>query len=254
MSLLKSDIETTSVVLFVLFKQIWQEEQIPDDWHRGLIVKISKKGDTTQCTNWRGITLLSVVSKVFTRVILARIQQAVDNQLRKEQAGFRKGRPCTEQIFTLMNIIEQCMEWQASLHLNFIDFEKAFDSVHRATLWKLLRLYGIPQKIIRMTRALYKDFTYCVLHEGNLTLWFAVKTGVKQGCMLSPLLFLIALDWVLRETTSHQCTRIRWKSTSLLDDLCLLSSSGVHLNEKTTRLSNNARKVGLKTSNKRPNG
>jgi len=140
---------------------------------------------------------------VFTRVILTRIQQVVDNQLRKEQAGFRKGRSCTEQIFTLRNIIEQCMEWQASLHLHFIDFEKAFDSMHRA-----IRLYGIPQKIIRMTQALYKDFTCSVLHEGNLTPWFVVETGVKQACMLSPLLFLIALDWVLRETTSHQRTGI----------------------------------------------
>ena len=122
---------------------------------------------------------------------------------------------------------------------------------------KLLRLYGIPQKIIRMTQALYKDFTCSVLHEGNLTPWFAVETGIKQGCMLSPLLFLIALDWVLRETTNHQRTGIRWKLTSVLedldyvDDLCLLSSSGAHVNEKTTRLSNNARKVGLKISNKK---
>ncbi|KAL9983948.1 hypothetical protein ACROYT_G006197 [Oculina patagonica] len=155
--LLKADIETATEVLFVLFGHIWQEEQLPGDWRKGLIVKIPKKGDTTECTNWSGITLLSVVSKVFTRIILTRIQNAVDNQLRKEQAGFRKGRSCTEQIFTLRNIIEQCMEWQASLHLNFIDFEKAFDSVHRITLWKLLRLYGVPHKIIRMIQALLGD-------------------------------------------------------------------------------------------------
>ena len=149
------------------------------------------------------------------------------------------------------------MEWQASLHLNFIDFEKAFDSVHRDTLWKLLRLYGIPQKIIGMIQALYRDFTCSVLHEGNLTPWFAVRTGVKQGCMLSPLLFLTALDWVMKETTNHQRTGIRWKLTSVLedldyaDDLCLLSSTGAHLSEKTARLSNNARKVGLKINSKK---
>ena len=137
------------------------------------------------------------------------------------------------------------MEWQASLHLNFIDFEKAFDSVHRDTLWKLLGLYGIPQKIIRMIQALNRDFTCSVLHEGNLTPWFAVETGVKQGYILSPLLFLIALDWVMKETTSHQRTGIRWKLTTVLedldyaDDICLLSSFGSHLIEKTARLNNN---------------
>ena len=62
-------------------------------------MKIPKKGDTTECTNWRGITLLSVVSKVFTRINLTRIQQAVDRRLRREQAGFCKGRSCTEQDF-----------------------------------------------------------------------------------------------------------------------------------------------------------
>ena len=164
--LLKADLETTSEVLFVLFSHIWQEEQIPDDWHRGLIVKIPKKGDTT-------------------------------------------------------------------------------------------RLYGIPQKIIGMIQALYRDFTCSDLHEGNLTPWFAVRIGVKQGCMLSPLLFLIALDWVMEEPTNHQRTGIRWKLTSVLedldyaDDLCLLSSTGAHLSEKTARLSNNARKVGLKINSKK---
>ena len=85
-------------------------DQIPDDWHRGLIVKILKKGVITECTNWRKINLLSVVSKMFPRIILTRIQQAFENQLRKYQASFGKGRSCTEQIFTLRNIIEQGME------------------------------------------------------------------------------------------------------------------------------------------------
>ena len=131
-----------------MFEHIWQGEQLPVDWHKGLIVKIPKKGDATEYNNWRGIILLSVVSEVFTRIILTIIQLAMDKQLRKGQAGSRKGRACTEQISTLRNIIEQCMEWQASLHLNFIVFEKALDSVHRDTLWKLIGLYGIPQKII----------------------------------------------------------------------------------------------------------
>ena len=103
---------------------------------------IAKKGDLTECTNWRGITLLSIVSKVFTRAILARIQQALEKNFRKEQAGFRKGKSCTDQLFVIRNIIEQCTEWQYSVHLNFIDFEKAFDSIHRDTLWKVLGLYG----------------------------------------------------------------------------------------------------------------
>jgi hypothetical protein len=72
----------------------------------------------------------------------------VDATLRKVQAGFRQGRGCTDQIFALRNIMEQCIEWNAPVVINFIDFKKAFDSVHRETLWKILLSYGIPPKIV----------------------------------------------------------------------------------------------------------
>jgi hypothetical protein len=62
------------------------------------------------------------------------ISKAVDDNLSKEQAGFRKGRGCTDQIFVLRNIIEQCSEWQRKLYINFVDFQKAFDSLHRESL------------------------------------------------------------------------------------------------------------------------
>ena len=81
------------------------------------------------CDNWREITLLSIPSKVLTRVILGRIKDAIDKDLRDEQAGFRKEISCTDQIPTLRVIIEQTLEWQSSLYICFVDFEKAFDSV-----------------------------------------------------------------------------------------------------------------------------
>jgi len=73
---------------------------------------------------------LSVPSKIFTRVIINRLYDEVNRLLRSEQAGFRRGRSTTEQIFILRNIIEQSIEWQSSIYINFVDFEKAFDSVH----------------------------------------------------------------------------------------------------------------------------
>ena len=97
-----------------------------------LIIKIPKKGDLTECGNWRGITLDSVPSKVFGRVLIDRIRDGVNSKLRGEQAGFRSGRGTVEQIFIFRNIIEQVVKWQATLYITFADFEKAFDSVHRA--------------------------------------------------------------------------------------------------------------------------
>ena len=62
----------------------------------------------------------------------------------KEQAGFRKDKSCTDHIVTLRIIVEQCIEWQNSLYMNIVDFDKAFDSIDRTVLWKLMRHYGLP--------------------------------------------------------------------------------------------------------------
>jgi len=132
--MLKQGKETVAEQLAELFNMIWQDLEIPEDWKKGVIIKLPKKGSLKDCNNWRGITLLSTPGKVFSKVLLNRLRDAVDCTLRDEQAEFRKGHSCTEQIFTLCNITEQSLEHQQDLIINFIDFKKAFDSVHRPSL------------------------------------------------------------------------------------------------------------------------
>ena len=145
--MLKAVGEVTMGALTKIFEGIWETEETPGDWKMGLIVKLPKKGDLSLCKNWRGITLLSITSKVFSRVILDRISEALDPLLRKEQAGFRKGKSCGDHIFTLRQILEQCQEWNTPFYANFVDFKKAFDSIHRDSLWRILRHYGIPPRL-----------------------------------------------------------------------------------------------------------
>jgi hypothetical protein len=109
---------------------------MPNDWRSGLLVKLPKKGDTANCDNWRGITLLSVPSKVLTRVLLNRIKQHVNLRFRKEQAVFCPNRCCIDQINTLQIIIEQCIEWSPRLYTVFLDFETVFDLFNREAAWK----------------------------------------------------------------------------------------------------------------------
>ena len=143
-------------------------------------------------------------------------------------------------------------EWQATLYAHFVDFEKAFDSVHREGLWKIMKAYGVPDKLIRMVKIMYEDFECSVLDEGEQTRWFKITTGVKQGCVMSGFLFLIAVDWVMRRTTEGQRNDIRWNFTSTLedldfaDDIVLLSSKYQQIQDKTNRLVDNAGRVGLK--------
>jgi len=129
--MLKHGKETVAEQLVELFNMIWQGVEVPADWKKGVIIKLPKIGSLKDCNNWQGITLLSTPGKVFSRVLLNRLQDAVDRTLWDEQAGFRRGRSCIEQVFTLRNIIEQSLEHQQDLIINFIDFKKAFDSVYR---------------------------------------------------------------------------------------------------------------------------
>ena len=92
--------------------------------------------------------------------------------MRKEQAGFRKKKGTVDQVFILRNILEQVNEWNATMYIHFVDFEKAFDSIHRDGLWTIMQQYGIPRKLIQMVRSLYEDFECAVIDENETTDWF----------------------------------------------------------------------------------
>lgn len=248
---LKADPATTADILLPLFEKIWCDEKIPEEWKKGHIIKLPKKGDLGKCDNYRGITLLSIPGKIFNRILLERMRDALDDKLRDNQAGFRKRRSCTDQIATLRIIVEQSIEWNSSLYINFVDYRKAFDSLHRDTLWQLLRHYGIPLKLTKIIENSYKDMTCQVVHQGKLSRSFEVQTGVKQGCLLSPFLFLLAIDWVMRETTTGSKNGIQWtlwtqlEDLDFADDLALLSHSHQQMQEKTTKLATVSDKIGL---------
>jgi len=145
---------------------------------------------------------MPVVAKVIGKVLIRRIAVGVDEKLRKEQAGFRIGRSTVEQIFVLRNILEQALEWNASLYSCFVDYEKAFDSVHRETLW-------IPQKLVKVVKAMCVSYQRVVVDSSGQTDWFTVGWGVKQGCNMLGFLFLLVVDWIMRATVESSNIGIR---------------------------------------------
>ena len=143
---------------------------------------------------------MSIPSKFLKRIILERLKTVVNNTLRDEQAGFRAGRSCIDQIAMLRIKLEHSLEWQSPVYINFIDFKKAFDMIDRSTLWRIMMHYWIPLKIVSITRSLYNGMTCQVIHNNDLSSPFTVTTGVRQGCLLSPMFFLLVVDWVLNQT------------------------------------------------------
>jgi len=222
--MLKADPLLSAHMLYHLFTNIWEAATFPVDWMQGILVKVPKKGDLTVCDNWRGIMLLCIVLKVLCKVILSRIQEKIDITLRRQQAGFRAGRSCVDHVVTLRVIIEQINELQESLYLVFVDFEKAFDRLNHRNLWEALRRKGVPEKIVTLIEAQYEAFVCRVLHDGVLSDPIRVAAGVRQGCILSPLLFLIVIDEVLVEAMDSVPNRgLLWQPITMenLDDLDL---------------------------------
>ena len=97
--------------------------------------------------------------------------------------------------------MKESREWNKKMYLLFIYFEKAFDSIDRDTLWKILNYYGIPDKLVKMIMALYEDSECCVRTENGDTRFFKIMSGVKQGCVLSPFLFVIVMDYILWQSS-----------------------------------------------------
>jgi hypothetical protein len=166
---LKANPYMSADILLPLFQDIWQKEKFPKEWKEGIIIKVLKKGDLSQCRNWRGVTLLAVISKMFNKIILERIKNSLEMGLWKEQAGFHHNRSCIDQINTLTVIIEQCVEFQSPLYMLFVDYQRAFDSLRRAWIWDETKVRGLPSKFINIIKEGYEDFSCKVLHEGQLS-------------------------------------------------------------------------------------
>ncbi|VDP67956.1 unnamed protein product [Schistosoma curassoni] len=227
------------------------EEQVPTGWKEGHLIKIPKKSDFSNCGNDKSITLLSISGKVFNRVLLNRMKDSVDAQLRDQQAGFRKDRSCTDQIAILRIIVEQSIEWNSSPYINFIDYDKAFDSVDRTTLWRLPRHYGVLEAMVNIIRNSYDGFNCKIVHGGQLTKSFEVKIGIRQGCLLSPFLSLLVINRIMKMSKSGGKYGIQWTSRMQLDDLdfaddpALLSHTQQQMQEKTNSVAAVSEAVGV---------
>lgn len=249
--LLMADPNTSSRLIFPLIKKFWDCENLPSELKEGIIVKLPKKGNLTECRNWRGITLLNSITKILAHIISKRLADSLEPLLRREQAGFRPRRSGIDHVNSLRIIVEQSVEFRTPLYLGFIDFERAFDTLQHEAIWKALVCKGVPQKMINMIKGLYNDASCRILHEDQVGERVMILTGVRQGCVLSPLLFNIVLD-VTMKNVMKESGGIQWGMQGSLgdldyaDDICLLAHKHTDLSLKLQAVKDHAAKSGLK--------
>jgi hypothetical protein len=149
---------------------------------------------------YRGISLLSSAEKLLSLVILQRIKRHLEARLQHQQAGFRAGKSCRSASFVLMRRLERAIRTGDPRVFNFVDFSKAFDSLDWDTMWRVLRVQGMPPKIVEVIQRLYHNSTISIRlsTDGSWVPAFKQEVGIRQGCSLSPALFVLVLDFAMR--------------------------------------------------------
>ena len=163
-----------------------------------IITLYKNKGEKSDCNNYRGISLLSIVGKVFARVVLGRLQVLAATVYPEAQCGFRPERSTIDMIFATRQIQEKCREQQMPLYIAFIDLTKAFDLVSRKGLFNILKKIGCPETLLSIITSYHKEMQGIISFDGEESSPFPINNGVKQGCVLAPTLFGIFFSMLLR--------------------------------------------------------
>ena len=258
--------------LHQLIEKCWLERRVPQDFKDVLILPIFKnKGDHRDCSNYRGISLLVIAGKIMAKIIQTRLSKLAENVLTESQCGFRKERSTIDMIFSLRQIQEKSIEQDQELYMIFVDFRKAFDTVDRRMLWKVLKIFGCTETFVDIIRQFHDGTRGKVMVGTELSDHIDVNHGTKQGCVLAPTLFTLFLTIVL--TILHQEVQegvyIRTRSDGKLfnlarlkaktktrkelirellfaDDTALVAHELHHIRRLMDSFSEAARKIGLK--------
>ena len=225
----------------------------PTSWKQTVITVLHKSGDARLPQNYRPISIIPIVYKLFARLLYRRLNPILDAQQCPDQAGFRSNYSTVDHLFTLMQLQEKAHDFQKKLWVSAIDFKKAFDSIEQAGLWHALSLQRVPHAYINLLRSLYSGQTANVCTD-VVSKSFDMKRGTKQGDPLSSLLFNALLEHIFRRL------KIKWKERGMgidmgtderlsnlrfADDVLLVAKKKPHLVKMLEDLQQEALRYGL---------
>lgn len=228
--------------LEILFNKCWETNTFPKQWGEVLVLPIPKPGNTKNPKNYRPISLVNTMAKVYMGIIQQRILRWAEdcNILPDTQTAFRSQMGCTEQIFTLSSLIaKQLTSPTKCTYAFFADLSKAFDSVEHTILWEKLQAYRVPPHLLQNIKNYYNQLSMQVKTPAGLTKSIQIKRGVLQGDPLSPILFnlfIADLPDYIPNTYGLQQNKTHTKILMFADDLVLLASSAIKLKNTLKKL------------------
>ena len=223
--------ESILVILNRLFNRIFSSGEYPTSWASSIIVPIHKKGDVNKTDNYRGISLLDVLGKIHSIVINRRLTfyMNIYNIICENQAGFREGYSTIDNAFILQSVITKILsERKGKIYIAFVDFKHAFDTVNRNKLWSVMQENGVKGKLYKSIKSMYGIVKAQVRSNSGLTEPIISKVGLKQGCLISPAMFLLFINELAKEINNSDLKGIQL-FPDLVQVLILLFADDVSL-------------------------
>lgn len=231
-----------------LFNLILSSSTTPSQWSKSDIILLFKKGDPKNIDNYRPISLLPSLYKLFASTIEKRITTTLEKCQPIEQAGFRRNYSTVDHIHSLELLIEKYQEFQRPLYIVFIDYQKAFDSILHSSIWKALQSQKVEKKYVQVLKYLYENTTSRVNLE-SAGPPIPIKRGVRQGDPLSPRIFIAVLESIIGKLNWDTVgIYVKGKYISHLrfaDDIILLSEDSSELETMLNTLQQASREAGL---------
>ena len=239
--------ESLAPPLAAIYSDILAKGSVPRQWLGSKTILLHKKGPRDTLANYRPICLLSILLKVFSRLVLNRINRILAENTRREQAGFRARYSTIDHIHVITQLTERCREYQLPLCYVFIDFKKAFDTVEHQAVLNALTSFGVPQRYIKVIRQCNHGCTTDI-HLLRDPVKVKIQRGVRQGEVISPSLFSAALETVMRKLDLPCGIDIdgeRLQSLMFADDIVLIGNDPKSLETSLGLLCKAAREIGL---------
>lgn len=245
-------------LLTKLYNSIYETGIIPNEWLQSTFITLPKKPKARKCKDYRTISLMSHTLKVFLRIIYHRIRAKCEDHLSNSQFGFRKGLGTREAILSLVVMAERCLDMRKDLYVCFVDYEKAFDRIKHEKIIEELNRIGLDGKDIRIIRNLYWQQTAAVQVENEKTETIDIKRGVRQGCVLSPLLFNIYSERIIQEALDGRPEGIKINGMIInniryADDTIVIADSEQDLQTLMDRLNVKSKEMGLNINTAKTN-